>query len=222
MISDRSLSCAGFGILGSCEDQDISEVRAQFETNFFGTLNIIHSSIAYFRKRKAGRYIFYSSTSGALGIPGLGPYCASKYAMEALVESMLYEVDSFGIRSTIVAPGPTREDETRQDNDIESHLTTAGNGTGHTADADRQNMRVQEHFYVKKPTGPYSAHTSASQHVRNAMKWMRGNEPVSVVQSAEIVWQLGHCRFPPLRLSLGTFAVECVRDRLKSVLEEVS
>ena len=86
-------------------------MRAQFETNFFGTLNIIQLSLPYFRNRNAGRYLIFSSTSGALGVPGLGPYCATKYAVEGLVESMLYEIDAFGVKATLVAPGHLRIDE---------------------------------------------------------------------------------------------------------------
>jgi hypothetical protein len=42
-----------------------------------------------------------------------------------------------------------------------------------------------------------------------------------VVKTAELVWQLGHCSYPPLRLLLGTFAVESIRDRLRSIIEEI-
>jgi hypothetical protein len=44
---------------------------------------------------------------------------------------------------------------------------------------------------------------------------------VSSVKSAELIWQLGHCRYPPLRLLLGSYAVESIRDRLRCVIEEV-
>ena len=108
---DIVTNCTGYGVIGACEDQDMSDVRAQFETNFFGTLNIIQLSLPYFRERNAGRYLIFSSTSGALGVPGLGPYCATKYAVEGLVESMLYEVDAFAIKATLVAPGHLRIDE---------------------------------------------------------------------------------------------------------------
>ncbi|KAI4156947.1 MAG: hypothetical protein LQ346_009124, partial [Caloplaca aetnensis] len=55
------------------------------------------------------------------------------------------------------------------------------------------------------------------------VQWLgNGNrQPTSAVRSAELVWLLGHCRFPPLRLLLGGFAVESVRDRLRCVTEEI-
>lgn len=53
------------------------------------------------------------------------------------------------------------------------------------------------------------------------MQWLSDRQPTSAVKSAELIWQLGHCRYPPLRLLLGTYAVESVRDRLRSVIEEI-
>jgi NAD(P)-dependent dehydrogenase (short-subunit alcohol dehydrogenase family) len=104
-------NCSGYGVIGSCEDQDDYDIRNQFETNFMGTLNIIQLSLPYFREKGAGRYLIFSSTSGTLGVPGLGPYCASKYAVEGLIESMLYEVDGFNIKGTLVEPGHIRRDD---------------------------------------------------------------------------------------------------------------
>lgn len=78
-------NCSGYGIIGACEDQSESDLRNQFETNFMGVLNIIQLSLPHFREQQAGRYIIFSSTSGSLGVPGLGPYCATKYAVEGLI-----------------------------------------------------------------------------------------------------------------------------------------
>ncbi|KAI4199813.1 MAG: hypothetical protein LQ350_004343 [Teloschistes chrysophthalmus] len=130
---DIIANCTGYGVIGAGEDQDDYDIRNQFETNFFGTVNIIHASLPYFRTRRhlhpptphqemedeeeeekeeeepiGGRYIIFSSTSGALGIPGLGPYCATKHAVEGLIESMLYEVHAFNIKATLVEPGYLR------------------------------------------------------------------------------------------------------------------
>ncbi|KNG81332.1 short chain dehydrogenase/reductase family protein [Aspergillus nomiae NRRL 13137] len=108
---DIIANCAGYGVIGACEDQDEYDIRDQFETNFMGTLNMIQLSLPHFRERRSGRYLIFSSTSGALGVPGLGPYCASKYAVEGLMESMLYEVDNFNIKTTLVEPGHMRRDD---------------------------------------------------------------------------------------------------------------
>ncbi|KAI7011573.1 NAD(P)-binding protein [Hortaea werneckii] len=271
---DIIVNCTGYGVIGACEDQDPSDLRSQFETNFLGTLNIIQLSLPYFRQKSSaspgyddestpstsggtggggpspssgGRYLIFSSTSGALGVPGLGPYCATKYATEGLIESMLYEIDTFGIKATLVEPGHMRLDEptglddkatngsypssSSSDPNYPPHhqaptltTTTTTNG-GPTPTTSTTNthppLRRYGHFFVKPPSTPYATPHAPAGHARRVVQWLADRQPTSAVKSAELVWQLGHCRFPPLRLLLGSFAVESVRDRLKSITEEI-
>ena len=243
---DIIANCSGYGIIGAVEDQDEYEIRNQFETNFFGTLNIIQLSLPYFRERHekevtkqesrggsssggeggsplSGRYLIFSSTSGALGVPGLGPYCATKYAVEGLIESMLYEIDSFGIRATLVEPGHVRRDD---DPPISSssNMTTNSNTTttGTTDGLGKMNsLPTFGHFLIKPASEPYASPTAPAGHAKRMLQWLEGRQPTSAVKAAELVWQLGHCNYPPLRLLLGSFAVESVRDRLRSIIEEI-
>ncbi len=194
---DCIVNCSGYGVIGACEDQDEHEIRNQFETNFMGTLHIIQASLPYFRQQGTGRYLIFSSTSGALGVPGLGPYCATKYAVEGLIEAMLYEIDSFNLKATLVEPGLVRRDEP------DSKLATWG------------------HFLIKPASDAYSQPTSPALHAKRMVQWLGDRQPTSVVKCAELVWQLGHCSFPPLRLLLGSYAIESIRDRLRSVTEEL-
>lgn len=220
-LAHAEYSCTGYGIIAACEDQDACDVRSQFETNFLGTLNIIQLTLPYFRERSAtknedesaGRYIIFSSTSGALGVPGLGPYCATKYATEGLIESMLYEIDAFGIKASLVEPGHVRLDEPTGLDD------KAFQGT--MLEGPKINLKRYGHFFVKKPSPAYDTETSPAGHARRVVQWLVDRQPTSAVKSAELVWQLGHCKYPPLRLLLGTFAIESVRDRLRSVIEEI-
>lgn len=207
--------CHGYGVIGACEDQDEWEIRNQFETNFMGTLNIIQSSLPYFRGRDDGRYLIFSSTSGALGVPGLGPYCATKYAVEGLVESMLYEVDQFNIKLTLVIAGHMRRDDRVQPTSpgLVRHESAKG---AHTASGKKY-----QHFRVLRPSPHYSSPDSPASHAQRMLQWIGDNQPTSAVKAAELCWQLGHCSYPPLRLLLGTFAVESIRDRLKSIIEEI-
>lgn len=208
---DIIANCSGYGVIGACEDQDDYEIRNQFETNFWGTLNIIQLSLPYFRERTdadsesgcGGRYLIFSSTSGSLGVPGLGPFCATKYAVEGLIESMLYETDAFNIRATLVEPGHVRDDEPLSDLEQSSPLPTFG------------------HFLIKPASAPYASSTSPAGHAKRMVQWLGERQPTSAVKAAELIWQLGHCNFPPLRLLLGSFAVESVRDRLRCVTEEI-
>ena len=231
---DIIANCSGYGVIGACEDQDEHEIRNQFETNFMGTLNIIQLSLPYFRKRQDGRYLIFSSTSGALGVPGLGPYCATKYAVEGLIESMLYEVAPFNINLTLVEPGHLkRDDNATFPSPVlkKATVTTAtafngqekssAKGQDQEQSQKQANLPLFGHFKVARPSSPYSTKDSPAAHTQRTLQWMGSNQPTSVVKAAELVWQLGHCRYPPLRLLLGSFAVESIRDRLKSIIEEI-
>ncbi|KAF2254107.1 short chain dehydrogenase/reductase family protein-like protein [Trematosphaeria pertusa] len=210
---DVIANCTGYGVIASCEDQDDYDLRNQFNTNFLGTLHIIQLSLPHFRAQNHGRYLIFSSTAGALGVPGLGPYCATKYAVEGLIESMLYEIDVFNIKATLVEPGHVRLDEP-DDNIIPSNYTTAGAGP--------PKPKRYGHFWVKpNPSEPYNTPTSPAGHAKRMIQWLNDRQPVSAVKSAELIWQLGHCSYPPLRLLLGSYAVESVRDRLRSIIEEI-
>ena len=204
---DVVVNCSGYGVIGACEDQDEHDLRNQFETNFMGTLHVIQTSLPYFRKRSAGRYLMFSSTSGALGVPGLGPYCATKYAVEGLIEAMLYEVDSFNIKATLVEPGLVRRDDPE----------TGGPG----AERSINPLPTWGHFLIKPPSESYSHSTSPALHAKRMVQWLGDRQPTSAIKCAELVWQLGHCSYPPLRLLLGSYAIESVRDRLRSVTEEL-
>lgn len=197
---DVVANCSGYGVIGACEDQDEHEIRDQFETNFMGTLHIIGATLPYFRRQHGGRYLVFSSTSGALGVPGLGPYCATKYAVEGLIESMLYETDFVDIKATLVEPGLVRRDEPQTGDKL---------------------VPTWSHFLIKPPSEAYSHPTSPALHAKRMMQWLGDQQPTSVVKCAELVWQLGHCSYPPLRLLLGSYAIESVRDRMKSVTEEL-
>ncbi|KID89108.1 RmlC-like jelly roll fold protein [Metarhizium guizhouense ARSEF 977] len=197
---DVVANCSGHGVIGSCEDQDEHDLRNQFETNFIGTLHIIHTTLPYFRRQNSGRYLIFSSTSGALGVPGLGPYCATKYAVEGLIEAMLYETDSFNVRATLIEPGLVRRDEP---DTSDSPLPTWG------------------HFLIKPSSNGYGNATSPALHARRMVQWLGDRQPTSAVKCAELVWQLAHCTYPPLRLLLGSYAIESIRDRMRSVTEEL-
>lgn len=187
-------------MIGACEDQDEHELRSQFDTNFYGTLNILALTLPHFRKQRHGRYLIFSSTAGSLGIPGLGPYCAAKFAVEGLLESMLYEVEEFNVKATLVEPGHLRLDE---------------------PDCETMGISKYAAFKVKAPSEPYASAHAPAAHAQRMMRWLMDRQPTSTVRSAELSWQLAHCSYPPLRLLLGNHAVESIRDRLRCIIEEV-
>ncbi|MDF7815793.1 oxidoreductase [Hymenobacter sp. YC55] len=108
---DVVVNNAGYGQLGSLEELTDQEARANFEVNVFGTLNVIRQVMPQLRKQQAGHIFNFSSIAGILGtFPGWGVYCATKFAVEGLSESLSAEVAPFGIKVTIVEPGYFRTD----------------------------------------------------------------------------------------------------------------
>lgn len=103
---DVVVNNAGYGQLGSLEELTDREARANFDVNVFGMLNVIRQVMPYLRKQQAGHILNISSIAGITGnFPGWGIYCATKFAVEGLSESLSAEVTPFGVRVTIVEPG---------------------------------------------------------------------------------------------------------------------
>jgi NAD(P)-dependent dehydrogenase (short-subunit alcohol dehydrogenase family) len=96
---------AGYGLIGPVESHTEQQIRAQFETNFFGTIWVIQEFIPYFKSRKGGLFINTTSLCGLTSNPQSAIYNASKWAMQGLAESMSYDLAQFGIGIKNVAPG---------------------------------------------------------------------------------------------------------------------
>ncbi|KAA0992722.1 oxidoreductase [Dyadobacter aurulentus] len=97
---------AGYGQLGGIEELTDAESRSNFDVNVFGTLNVIRQALPQLRKQRSGHILNISSIAGITGnFPGWGIYCATKFAVEGLSESLATEVAPFGIKVTLVEPG---------------------------------------------------------------------------------------------------------------------
>ena len=102
---DVVLCNAGYGYMGAIEELDPEQVRANFETNVFGTLSVIQAALPILRQSGSGHFLTLSSIGGIIGFPTGGSYTASKFAIEAMSEALAGEVASFGIKVTIIEPG---------------------------------------------------------------------------------------------------------------------
>jgi len=101
---DVVINNAGYGLFGTIEETSEQEARDQFETNVFGTLWITQAAIPVMREQGKGHIIQVSSVLGIATVPLLGLYNASKWAVEAISESMAGEIKDFGISTTLVEP----------------------------------------------------------------------------------------------------------------------
>ena len=105
---DVVVNNAGYGLTGAFEDLSIEEIKAQYETNFFGVIRVTQAILPIMRKQRSGKIINISSGAGRLGYPGGSAYVSTKFALEGLSESMSYELEPFGIRVVLVEPGVIR------------------------------------------------------------------------------------------------------------------
>jgi len=102
---DIVLNNAGYSLVGTIEEANADEVRALYETNIFGTLSVIQAALPLLREQGGGHIVGVSSGLGHVTLPLIGYYCSSKWAFEAIHESLAIEVKPFGIKVTIIEPG---------------------------------------------------------------------------------------------------------------------
>jgi NAD(P)-dependent dehydrogenase (short-subunit alcohol dehydrogenase family) len=107
---DVVVNNAGYGLFGMVEEITDQQLRDQLEVNLFGVLHVTQAVLPILRAQGDGHIIQISTIGGIAAFPGLGGYHASKWALEGLSESLAQEVAGFGIKVTIVEPGPYSTD----------------------------------------------------------------------------------------------------------------
>jgi len=107
---DVLVNNAGYTLVAGVEDATDTQIREQFETNFFGTVTVTRCVLAVMRGQARGRIVMVSSVAGASAAPGMGYYAASKHAVEGFAEALAKEVAGLGIAVTMVQPGLFRTD----------------------------------------------------------------------------------------------------------------
>jgi NAD(P)-dependent dehydrogenase (short-subunit alcohol dehydrogenase family) len=101
---------AGYGYVAAIEEGEDADVRAMFETNVFGSWNMINAALPRMRTRKRGHIVNMSSVGGLVTFPAVGFYHMTKSAVEGLSETLAQETASFGVGVTVVEPGAFRTD----------------------------------------------------------------------------------------------------------------
>lgn len=107
---DVLVNNAGVGYFGAFEDSDPEAVRAMFELNVWGVVNMTRAVLPAMRQRKSGTIVNISSIGGLRAMPALSFYAATKHAVEAISESLSAEVAPLGIKVLIVEPSAFRTD----------------------------------------------------------------------------------------------------------------
>lgn len=102
---DIVLNNAGYSLVGTIEESTADDVRALYETNVIGPVTVIQAALPLLRKQGYGHILGTSSNLGHVTLPVIGYYASSKWAFEAIHESLALEIKDFGIKVTIIEPG---------------------------------------------------------------------------------------------------------------------
>lgn len=102
---------AGYAASAPIEHMPEADFRDQFEANFFGVVNVTRAALPVLREQRSGHILQFSSVGGRVGgSPGMGAYQSAKFAVEGFSEVLNNEVKPFGVKVTIIEPGPFRTD----------------------------------------------------------------------------------------------------------------
>jgi NAD(P)-dependent dehydrogenase (short-subunit alcohol dehydrogenase family) len=102
---DVVINNAGYALVGALEETSMDEIKAQFETNFFGAIRVMQAVIPIMRKQRSGKIVNITSMGGRIAIPLDSIYHGTKFALEGLSESIQYELEPFGIKVILIEPG---------------------------------------------------------------------------------------------------------------------
>ncbi len=147
---DVLVNNAGYGVVGAIEEIDEEEVEAAFDANFYGVYRLTRAVLPHMREAGSGHVVNVSSMLGHVSAAGYGIYSAVKFAVEGMSEALAKEVAPFGIRTTIVAPGPFRTDFRKRG----LHMASPRPPYDETLKAFRENLKASD---GKQPGDPQRA-----------------------------------------------------------------
>jgi len=190
---DVLVNNAGYGLLGAIEEASEEELAAVYEANLFGTLHVVRAALPAFRAQKSGRIINISSIAGLAPGPGAGLYGSAKAGMEGFSESLSAELEPLGVRVSIVEPGAFRTDFL-------------------SANSLRTSSRV---------IADYAASAGMTRERLGKMGALH-DQSGDPVLAAEAIIKLSQAERPPLRLLLGSDALQRARGKLRRLADEMA
>jgi len=102
---DVVLNNAGVGLYGVFESLADDDIRAMYDTNLFGVMNVARAILPHFRARRSGAIVNISSGGGVFALPAMSAYCSSKFAVEGFSEAIYHELGALGISVKLIEPG---------------------------------------------------------------------------------------------------------------------
>jgi NAD(P)-dependent dehydrogenase (short-subunit alcohol dehydrogenase family) len=176
---DVLVNNAGYGLIGALEEVNETDIRQQFETNFFGALRLMRAVLPLMRQQGSGHIVNMSSTAGLVGFGGSSIYCGTKFALEGTSEALAKEVESFGIKVTLIEPGAFRTDFNGRslraaEQSIDAYATVSGASLEWFKDMDGQ-----------QPGNPAASAQAIIQAVESPhppMRLVLGTDAMSLIQ----------------------------------------
>jgi len=189
---DVLVNNAGNFYAGYFEEISDRQFRAQMETNFFGPLNVTRAILPVMRKQRSGHVITMSSAAGIIGQEFCAAYAASKFALEGWMESLRYDLEPYGIKTTIVEPGFFR-----------TELLVEG------ASAIWPELSIED----------YAQRTAATTAAWKSMNGKQGGDPAKLAAALVTIAGLEQ---PPLRWQAGADVVAGVEQKIATLQEQVN
>ncbi|UKA60437.1 SDR family oxidoreductase [Arthrobacter sp. FW306-2-2C-D06B] len=176
---------------GFFEETSPAQIRAQLETNLFGPMNVTRAVLPAMRKQRSGHVITISSLAGVVGLEFIAAYATSKFGLEGWMESLRYDVEPYGIRTTIVEPGFFRTE-----------------------------LLVEEASTVwpELSIDDYAHRTAAALPEWRRMNGQQAGDPAKLASG--LVTIAGQDR-PPLRWVAGADAVAAIEQKAHDLLEQI-
>jgi len=178
---DILINNAGFGLVGFFEDLTLDEIRDQFETNFFGVLNITKKIIPIMRLQKSGTIINISSGAGQVGFPGISAYVSTKFAIEGFSESLTYELLPYGIKVVIIEPGVIKTNFFRNCK-VSEHSVKKNSTYSTSLDKFQKNIEImQEH--ATSPTDVAKVIIQVLGNSEPKQRYIVGNDVAMILEA---------------------------------------
>lgn len=187
---DVLVNNAGYGQLTLFEETADAHLRAAFETNVFGLTRVTRAVLPTMRRRKSGHVISISSMAGYVG--GAAVYSATKFAVTGFTESLAFELASFGIKVTNVAPGYFRTDFL--------------DATSAQAEPSQKLLDYDE---VRQTLGAFVAEANHKQ----------AGDPEAL---GRLLVDIAGSETPPLHLPVGADAIGAIEQRQTVLMHEIS
>jgi NAD(P)-dependent dehydrogenase (short-subunit alcohol dehydrogenase family) len=188
-VIDVLVNNAGYGLEGALEELTEEEIRLQMETNFFGLVSLTQACLPYMRAQKSGYIVNIASVAGLRGFRGMSMYCASKFAVVGLSESLAQELAPYGIRVSVVEPGPYRTD-------------WAG-----------RSLQKSKAIREQDPESPYY---DLNRLLESQISGNSGKQPGDPAQIAQILIQAAESPLPPpVHMLFGDEGIAYWKDKLQ-------